>query len=81
MADRPRVLRMYTVYDHPTDYPDEYVVRGCSILPGRDEPMHDAELFGRGATLEAVRGPLAALGLVCLARHPDDDPKIVEVWL
>lgn len=78
--DPADVLRIYTVYDHPRDYPDEFVVRGCSIVRGRAEPVLDPELTARGATLEAVRAPFLALGLHRQDRWPGDDPCIVETW-
>jgi hypothetical protein len=78
--DPTPILRIYTVYDRPRDYPDEFVVRGCSIFPGNPEPVHDIELTARGATLAAVRAPLSDLGLYRQARHPSDDARIVEVW-
>jgi len=34
-----------------------------------------------GDTLGEVRQRMRNLGLVCLTRHPEDDPVIVEVWL
>jgi len=53
MIDGDR-LYMFTIYDHPTDYPDEFVCRRC--WPNADGTVgHDAELWARGPTLAAVR--------------------------
>lgn len=77
MAPTHEPLVMYTVYEHPRDYPDEFVIRRCAIGPGTITP--DRTLFARGPTLESVRDQLPR-GLVCLRRLPDDEPQIVEVW-
>jgi hypothetical protein len=74
----PPVLRMFTVYDHPLDYPHDYVVRGACIFPGRVQP--DLTPFAIHPSLEAVRDALPP-GLSCIPRHPDDDPAVLEVWL
>jgi hypothetical protein len=65
---------LYAIYDHPSDYPEEFV---CRIWYGL-EP--EQQLFARGATLEEVRQRLP-LGLVNLGRHKTDDPKVLEVWI
>jgi hypothetical protein len=67
-------LAIWTVYDHPTDFPDSYVARRFLL----ERPTRTVMIE---PTLDALRSKLAALGLVRLARSPEDDPKIVEVWL
>jgi len=67
-------LSLYTVYDHPKDYPTKYVVRRFVY----DQPTSDVWLYDN---LEAARLWLLARGLVCLRRHPHDDPVILETWL
>ncbi len=72
------VLRMWTVYRHPRDYPDKYVARLWE---------HDAD--GPRATgsiviadeLERLQDEMMMTGLVKLMRRPEDDPVIVETWL
>lgn len=69
---------IYTVYDHPTDYPDEFVIRRFKI---EDRSVAvESNLFARGRTLEEVRAQLPS-NLVNLRRTAGDDEKIVEVWL
>ena len=67
------IFLLWTVYDHPPDYPDHFVAR----------------LFADGVetnvgfladTLEALRDKLPP-GLYPLARSPSDPPSIVETWL
>jgi hypothetical protein len=74
------VLRNYVVYYHPLDFPDKWVVRGWSILPG-GRLVPDP-----GATLVCddyvdVETEMMARGLYKLVRNPEDDPCIVETWL
>jgi hypothetical protein len=77
MIDEPLV--MWTVYDHPKDHPDVFVARAW-LVTGAPEPVATGSLI-ISATLAGVRQQLARDGLVCLARRPEDDPAIVEVWL
>lgn len=70
------VLPMWTIYDHPTDYPDGFIARLCLTLPS----LRMTRNVMVAETLVALRSRLP-LGLVCLARAPDDDKTIVETWL
>jgi len=67
---------IYTVYAHPSDYPEEFVVRRWSARTQQPDP----EPCFRAATLEGVRAQLPP-DLTRLSRHPDDDPVIVETWI
>ena len=72
-------IEMFTVYSNPSDFPGKYVVRrSCVASKGivvDQEPLVVAD------DLESARSPLIERGLACMARHPHDDPVIVEVWL
>lgn len=69
-------LRMFAVYEKPTDFPDDFVVREW-VMKGRE--YHAGDVW-TAPTLEAAR-TLVPAGLTRLPRFADDDPKIVEVWL
>jgi hypothetical protein len=69
-------LPMWVVYDHPRDYPYHYVARMHLTLPGPKPTDH----IILAKDLDALRDDLPP-GLTRLARQPDDDPKIIEVWL
>ncbi len=69
---------LYVVYEHPRDYPEEYVIRLHCLCCGRTVPM--APLFAAGPTLESVRARLPP-GVENVGRFPGDDPVIKEVWL
>lgn len=71
-------LRAWVIYDHPTDHPDHYVVRGQRIEPGAVVP--DADPLAVVDTLDQARDRVP-FGCTCLGRHPADDRKIVEVWI
>lgn len=67
-------VSIWTVYDHPTDYPEHYVARRF------ENDRATAEVMTSG-NLSALRAEMIARGLACLARHPSDDAKIMETWL
>lgn len=80
-ADKPDPvsdLVLWTVYDHPSDYPDQYVARqfvvGIGGQRATDRVMAHVDL-------ESIRAVLSHAGLVRVERHPTDDPVILETWL
>jgi hypothetical protein len=70
------VLAVFTIYDHPLDHPDGFLVRRWVVTNGEPLPRE----WRKAATLEEAR-TLLPPGLHCLGRNPDDDPKIVESWI
>lgn len=69
---------MYTVYIHPLDYPDHFVVRRHFVTAEGSQPS--PHLFHVADTLDEVRAGLPD-GLYCIGREPDDEPQIVESWV
>jgi hypothetical protein len=67
-------LAMWTIYDHPLDFPDEEYVARCFVA---DQPTPHCISGG----LDKLRKVLGHAGLVCLTRSPGDPPKVVETWL
>lgn len=71
----PPGLPMWTIYDHPADYPRHFVVR--SYLVGREgeggSRVHLAD------SLEEARA-FVPPGLFCMERSPEDEPQVVETW-
>jgi len=71
-------LTMWTVYDHPRDFPNHFVARCFQIKA-------DAAVATKSVVtadkIETIRSVMQRMGKVCLQRDPNDDPKIVEVWL
>jgi hypothetical protein len=72
----PDALPMWTIYDHPLDFPDVFVARRVEVTG--DGPIPGEEIY-TGDSLDEVRAQLPP-GLVCFTRHPHDDPVIVETW-
>jgi hypothetical protein len=71
-------LSIWTVYDHPHDYPAEFVARRCIV--DRGGITLTRELL-RSQDVDKIRSKLEGLGLTRLSRSPDDDPVIMETWL
>jgi hypothetical protein len=70
---------MWTIYDHPRDYPHSFVARKFEVGAG-GVTTATAEMIV-APDLAGIRRVLANRGLTCLARDPADDPNIVETWL
>jgi hypothetical protein len=71
-------LRVYAIYDSPKDMPGMFVVRAHNVEQGEVKADPGADAFH---SLQEARAHCQRLGLVCMQRHPDDDPVIVETWL
>jgi len=69
-------LVMYTIMGHPTDYPQWWVVRKDLVYPD-EVRWEEKRLY---PSLFRARLPLARMGLYRMARHPENDPVIVETW-
>jgi hypothetical protein len=67
---------MYTIYDHPRDYPEKFVVRRCVVMATGEIEHLDGYACD---TLEQARA-LVPPGLFCQPRQTEDDPVIVETW-
>jgi hypothetical protein len=69
-------LKIWTVYDHPKDYPDHFVARLYYIRHGK--PVVSKVIITH-EYLEHLR-QLLPHGLTCLTRDIADDPCIIESW-
>lgn len=76
MKDIDNRLNMWIVHDRPLDYPTSFVARRW-IIDKAAIPTVDVKV---APTLEELRALLPE-GLYCLPRDPNDEPKIVEVWM
>jgi len=70
-----RLPPMWTIYDHPRDYPDRYVVRVWYGL------MPVAPAFSFDSLSDARDFIAETGGCVNLGRAPRDDPCIIETWI
>ena len=71
-------VEVYVVYKHPTDYPNNYIVRRQVVHAG--QITIDAEPTAVTLTLETARVAIPS-GLIRLPRRSDDEPQIVECWI
>jgi len=69
-------LAMWTVYDHPKDYPDHFIARKWLVGSKRAEPEATDEVIARLLCMRYVH--CLPPGLYCLARNEEDDPVVVE---
>jgi len=72
------ILSGWTVYDHPSDYPDEFVARRW--IASKGGVIATAEILTSPAIVR-LRAKLIQKGLYRLERSPGDDAKIIEVWI
>lgn len=84
MADRladPKgvFMTMWTIFDHPTDFPDHYVARE-NILRN-DNTYGPSENFIQSTDLEVVREQLLHMGKTPIPRDPSDQANIIETWI
>ena len=77
MIPMAEAVSQYAIYDHPSDFPDHFVVREWRVADGRVEPAEDCWLT---KTLEEARAIIPA-GFYNVGRWTGDDPVIVEVWI
>jgi hypothetical protein len=73
-------LSMWTVYDHPRDYPDCFVARRWESSGGSPEPVATADMIA-AHDLKELRDCFFNAGLVVIPRAESDQPQIVEVWM
>lgn len=78
-----RLLELWTLYAHPRDYPDSYVVRQFVVLDDGKLWMNPARPIIEEKTLEAAREKLRQLlpNGIPIPRDTNDEPQIVETWI
>ena len=69
---------IWTVYRHPNDYPNCWVMRAHEILPGVGS-RPDSFCFV-AKTLDEIRAKVPP-GARCVGREASDNPAIYESWL
>jgi hypothetical protein len=78
-ALRRGVLNVWTIYDHPKDFPDTYVARRFEVGKGRELPIVTNDTVQ--GELQIVRESFRRCGLTCFTRNEQDEPQIIESWL
>jgi hypothetical protein len=77
-ARMSELLSIWTIYDHPSDYPSLFVAR--RFVVDASGPQATTEHIG-WHDLDELRAMMMGAGLTVLTRSPGDDPKIIESWL
>lgn len=78
-AHQRNVLNVWTIFDHPRDYPDGYIARCFETGAGMTEPVPTN--YTITGDLPLIRATLDYAGLVRMMRSEGDDKNIVESWL
>ena len=71
------VLSIWTIYDHPKDFPSSYVARRHEIGEGVVRPTDDIVQ----GDLRIIRKSFEQCGLTRMPRDAADEPQIMESWL
>lgn len=68
---------IWTIYQHPNEYPESWVLRACEILD--DGSGRRTNVLYVLETLEQARA-MVPPGKVNIGRSEQDDPLIFESW-
>jgi hypothetical protein len=71
------ILSIWTVYDHPKDYPDTFVARRHAAGQGTSGPTGDVVI----GDIAMIREAMQLNGFFRMPRAPADDLRIVETWM
>jgi hypothetical protein len=76
---KPEVLRQFAIYDHPTDYPDHWIVRTWYVTDNGIKPDPSAVLC---RSVERARHHIQKErpGAILIDAN-DPDPNLYEVWM
>ena len=69
-----RELTMWTVYDHPLDYPEFYIAKEFNGLTPTNNIIKNKSLID-------LQVALIHKGLGRVTRSESDEPQIIECWL
>jgi hypothetical protein len=72
------VLRMWTLYENPADFPGMFVLREWALTEGEPRPLPGVFISPRP---EPLRAQMQAQGLFRIPGAYLDEPQIVETWI
>lgn len=72
-----QILKTYTVFYSPTDFPQQYVIREFHVSAGTIIPK---DIIAIGNSIDEVRAKLPQ-GLLRIIKSECDLPSIVEMWI
>jgi hypothetical protein len=70
-------MTQWTIYRHPKDHPNEYVLRAAYIM--KDHTVKIDDVAWAHPDVEVLR-KIVPPGLVRIPRFANDDPVVLEVW-
>ena len=73
-------ISVWAIYDHPKDYPDQYVARRWVVPRESGDPVPTEEVV-MSTDIEVIRFAMRSRGLHLLPRFENDDGAIMETWL
>lgn len=73
-------LEIYTLYDHPKDYPDHYVIKR-DLIVGGGRVFRDARFHFQSTERDTCMEFMLTMGKVALAPDPTDDPVILMTFV
>jgi hypothetical protein len=71
----------YTIYDHPSEFPNDFVVRRFTIVRTSPIPVPDETIFYKSHDLKEIRMKMYRMGLTRIVRDPSDPPRVLETWI
>lgn len=74
------MLSIYTIYNSPSDYPGEFVIKKWDTGNGKMS-VQDPRFLYTSTDLESCRAQMKERNLTLMARQVGDDPVIVESWI
>jgi hypothetical protein len=75
------VIEFYLIYDHPSDYPDSFVLRRhMNVFVLGQPPVEVAENACHVASLDELHAFIPK-DAVRIGPQDEDDPVIAEVWM
>lgn len=69
---------MWTIYDHPRDYPEGYIARRWDVEASR---VLATDIVLRSDSLELLREQMEDMELFCIPRSESDEPQVLETWI
>lgn len=72
-------LSIFAIYDHPTDYPDHFVVREYLISNDNVTPLEN--IYMKALTLKQIQEEFDKTIYVFCNRSANDDEKIIGIYI
>lgn len=74
-------LRIYTLYDKSTHFPNNYVIRGFTIKNGETVPDPTIRKIQADLTIENVHEKMNQMGLMFIPRDESDEENIIGCYI